>query len=186
MDWCCTQLACFQASFMESPWTRPAPASLSTGVSYIPRAECGTEVSFGKSSFNIFPYYLCAPHAGVVFLLLFPPYSGCLFLLLKPDDSWRIRSWFSSCAEIPENVSVGFDCVVCAFANVGVCQCCKTGISSLRLVKNFFCPSGRAALVQMCCCWDNFLSSSVMQLYFESKSSAKVKVKYLRKLNQKK
>lgn len=118
MDWCHTQLACFQASFMESPWTRPAPASLSTGVSYIPRAECGTEVSFGKSSFNIFPYYLCAPHADGVFLLLFPPYSGCLFLLLKPDYSWRIWSWFSSCAEIPENVSVGFDCVVCAFASV--------------------------------------------------------------------
>lgn len=29
----------------------PAPSAL---VSYIPRAECGTEVSFGKSNFNIF------------------------------------------------------------------------------------------------------------------------------------
>lgn len=69
--------------------------------------------------------------------------------------------------------------MLCAFANVSSAG--VSVISSLRPVKNFICHSGRAGLVQMCCCWDHFLSSSAMQLCFESKSSAKVKVKYFEK-----
>lgn len=59
-----------------------------SGMAYIPRAEQrgGTEVSFGKSNFNTRPYYLCAPHAGGVFLLLLL-LTSCLFLLLEPDHS---------------------------------------------------------------------------------------------------
>lgn len=59
---------------------------------------------------------------------------------------------------------------MCAFAHVS-----SVGVSELQ-----------GWDTQPQACEELFLSSSVMQLCFELKSSAKVKVQYLRKLNQKK
>lgn len=160
-------------------------------VCHIPRAECGIEVSFGKSNFNIFLYYLCAPHADGVFLLFFPPYSGCLFLETAAG-AWSFlkglegHNWIAVQKSLRMFLSVlTVLCALLPMCPLWVCLSCKTGIPSLRHVKNFlsfrkswFC-SGVLLL-------GSFFSSSVTQLCFESKSSAKIKVQYLRKRNQKK
>lgn len=130
MDWCTQTRAGLFPDFIHGVTTDKASSCLPRplGMAYIPRAERpgGTEVSFRKSNFNICPCYLCAPHNGRVFLLLLL-LTSCLFPLLEPDRSWRIRSWFGSCAEILENVFVVFNWVLGAFANVS-----SVGVSVLQ------------------------------------------------------
>ena len=131
MDWCCTQTwAGLFPDFVHGVTTDKASSCLPQplGMAYTPGAEQrgGTEVSFGKSSLNIHPYYLCVPHSDGVFLLLLL-LTSCSFLLLEPHRSWRIQSWFGSCAEISGNVFVDFNWVLGAFANVS-----SVGVSVLR------------------------------------------------------